>query len=116
MRLLRWLLLLLGTVAVLVGAIGLLTPVNVGVEDVGCGSAILPDLTAARAATDFGGANIPVLDEVVANPDYEELCRMELEDRRVWTVTVASVGAVVLVGAGVMVFAARRTGTGSRLP
>ncbi|MGV0714380.1 hypothetical protein ABQE93_03125 [Mycolicibacterium sp. XJ662] len=112
MKLLRWLLLLLGTAAVLVGAMGLLNPVNVGPEDVECGSAIFPDLTAARAATDFGGANIPVLDEVITNPDYEELCRMELEDRRVWTLTVAAVGAVVLVGAGVMFFAARRNRSG----
>ncbi len=99
--------LFVGVVAAIVGIVGLLVPVSVGEEGVSCGSAAMPDYSEARAATDFGGVNIPVLDEVLVNPDYVALCDAELRDRRTWTITLTAVGAIAVIGALVM---ARRSG------
>lgn len=108
----RLVMLFAGMVAVTVGVVGLLVPVNVGEENVGCGSALFPDFSAAREATNFGGANIPVLDQVIATPDYVELCDTEVADRRVWTITLAVAGVLAVVGALILIVRARRTRVG----
>lgn len=107
----RWIILFAGVLALVVGITGLFTPVNAGPANVSCGSAMMPDLAAARAATEHGGANIPVPDlgpgipeparhdAVIINSDYVSLCRQNLADRRMWTITLAAVGAVATLGA-----------------
>jgi hypothetical protein len=91
--------LFLGAVAVIVGVAGLLAPVSVSPEDktVRCGSAVAPDLSAARAEDDLSAANVPVLDEVIADINYTRLCQMDLVDRRIWTISLAVVGALAIV-------------------
>lgn len=101
-----------GVVALLVGILGLITPVSVSPyrQVVSCGSAIAPDLSEARSLDDTSAANVPVAGEVVVDTDYTQLCRMELEDRRLWTITVAVVGALAMSAAGIQrVLASRKT-------
>jgi hypothetical protein len=88
-----------GALAILVGTAGLLTPVSVSPElqTVRCGSAASPDMSAARANDDGSDANIPVTGGVVTDVNYTELCRMEIEDRRVWTITLAALGVLAVV-------------------
>ncbi|MBE1552138.1 hypothetical protein GGC64_006225 [Mycobacterium sp. OAS707] len=75
-----------------------------------CGTAVAPDLSAARAHDDGNAANVPVGDVVVVDTDFTRLCRMELEDRRLWTIPLAAAG--VLAAAAAAVGLAR--GAGSR--
>lgn len=90
-----------GVVAVIVGAVGLFAPVSAspGERTVECGSAVAPDLSAARAHDDGSAANIPVPGGVVTDTDYTRLCEMNLEDRRIWAITLAVAGVVAAVGA-----------------
>jgi hypothetical protein len=102
-----------GVVALLIGVVGLLAPVSVSPErepSVGCGSALAPDLSAARANDDESAANFPVPGGVVVDTNFTRLCRMDLEDRRIWTITLAAVGALAVVGGLVLgAFSNRRT-------
>lgn len=103
-----------GVVALIVGVAGLLAPVSVSPElvKVGCGSAIAPDLSAARANDDESAANFPVPGGVVVDTNFTRLCQLDLEDRRIWTTTLAAVGALAVVGALVLgAFSNRRTPT-----
>ncbi|CAA0096552.1 Uncharacterised protein [Mycolicibacterium vanbaalenii] len=89
-----------GAVALLVGIVGLVVPVSVSAgqgEAVSCGSAIAPDLSAARANDDASEANVPVFGEVLVDPNYVRLCEKDLEDRRLWTITLGAVGALTIV-------------------
>ena len=100
-----------GAVALLVGIVGLVVPVSVTAgegEVVRCGSAIAPDLSAARANDDASEANVPVFGEVLVDPNYVRLCEKDLEDRRLWTITLGAVGALTLVAAGAHSAVARR--------
>ena len=120
---LRWTVLFIGVVAVVTGVVGILTPVSAGPQNVACGTVVAEDLSAARAATVRGGANLPAPDrvpetpgvaepddDIIVNSDYVNLCRKELTDRRMWTVTLAAVGAVGVL-AGVLAAAAARRGS-----
>ena len=95
---------MVGLVLLLVGIVGLLTPVSVspGLQTVPCGTAVAPDVAAPReqAPAQTG--------EEVVKADYSELCRYELNDRRAWTGTLAGAGALVLVVAGAFALGARR--------
>ena len=99
--LLRLIIVTAGVVALAVGIVGLLTTVAVstGLQAVDCGSALAPDLSAAKSRDDGNPANVPVLDGVVTDPDLTRLCQMNLEDRRLWTITLAAVGALTAGGA-----------------
>ncbi len=100
-----------GAVALLVGIVGLVVPVSVTAgegEVVRCGSAIAPDLSAARANDDASEANVPVFGEVLVDPNYVRLCEKDLEDRRLWTITLGAVGALTLVAAVAQGAVARR--------
>ncbi len=106
--------LFVGVVALIVGVVGLLTPVSVSPKaeraTVRCGSAVAPDLSAARAHDDRSAANIPVRGEVSVDTSYTRLCQMDLDDRRTWTITLAAVGAFAIVaGLALSVLAKRRT-------
>jgi len=83
----------LGAIAVLTGVVGLVAPVSVdpGLSIVGCGSVINPDLSVARARDSGHGPSN-------AEPQYTELCRMDLEDRRLWTLTLIAAGGLALAG------------------
>ena len=92
---------MMGLVALLVGVVGLLTPVSVSPERqvLDCGSALAPDLSAAEALDDGNAANIPTDGGLIVDVDYTELCRAQLHDRRVWTVSlgVAGLGVIAVV-------------------
>ncbi|MDO0977052.1 hypothetical protein [Mycolicibacterium frederiksbergense] len=100
-----------GLVALLVGFVGLVSPVSVsaGESVVGCGSALAPDLSAARAHDDAGVSNDRVSGERVIDTDYTRLCGMDLEDRRLWTITLGGVGALVLAAVATQTVWSRRT-------
>jgi len=97
----RRIILFIGGVAVLVGVIGLFTPVSVHPElvPVSCGSAVAPNLSAARARDDGNAANVPVRGEVIVDSNYTRLCQMDLADRRIWTITLAAAGALAIASA-----------------
>lgn len=100
-----------GVIALLVGIVGLLAPVSVDPERqvVGCGSVIMPDLSAAQARDDDDPANRLHAGELVADPNYTRLCRMELEDRRLGTSTLVALGVLTITGAaGYAVWSRRR--------
>ncbi|BBY94575.1 hypothetical protein MGALJ_42440 [Mycobacterium gallinarum] len=104
-----------GVVALIVATAGLLVPLSVspeGESSVGCGSAIAPDLSAARANDDGSAANIPVPGGIVVDTKFTRLCQLDLEDRRIWTITLAAVGALAVIGALVLgALSNRRTPT-----
>ncbi|MBY0389953.1 MAG: hypothetical protein K2X56_18110 [Mycobacterium pseudokansasii] len=95
----RRILLFAGAVALLVDVVGLLAPVSVspGLHTVGCGSALAPDLSAARARDDRTPANVPIDGKVVADINYTRLCQLEIEDRRIWTISLAAPGALAVI-------------------
>lgn len=91
----------LGAVALIVGIAGLFAPVSVSAEGtvIGCGSVTSPDLSAARANDDAGAANAVVLGDLVSDANFTRLCEMNLEDRRLWTVTLAAAGGLIVIAA-----------------
>ncbi|MGW0161899.1 hypothetical protein ACWDUN_21570 [Mycobacterium sp. NPDC003323] len=103
----RWLF-LCGVGAVLVGLVGLVTPVSVSpaLAVVNCGSAAFPDLSEARNFETRDVVDLPVGDYIPADADYTELCRMDLEDRRLWTLALTGVG--VLAGVSSLAVMAMR--------
>ncbi|RAV13191.1 hypothetical protein DQP55_10815 [Mycolicibacterium sp. GF69] len=90
-----------GIVAVLVGVVGLLAPVSASPEEqtIACGSVVAPDLSTARAHDDGSAANIPVPGGVLDDTDFTRLCQMNLDDRRIWTITLTIIGAAAVAGA-----------------
>lgn len=109
--LLRRVILFIGAIALVVGVVGLLTPVSVSPEQqtVRCGSAVAPDLSDARAEDDRSPANVPVLGEVVVDTNYTRLCRKDLTDRRLWTITLAVAGGLAAAAAGALEVRDRRS-------
>lgn len=109
----KWQLIIIGAglVALLVGIVGLIAPVSVANEGrvIDCGSAIAPDLSAARAHDDSSAANVPVLGELVGDVNYTRLCEKDLEDRRLWTITLGAAGALAAAGAAAQGAWSRRT-------
>ncbi|BBY16021.1 hypothetical protein MLIT_16130 [Mycolicibacterium litorale] len=94
-----------GAIILLVGIVGLLVPVSVSGDDgksVGCGNALVSDMSGAQAANNQGVANVPVLNQIVPHTDYVALCESAVSSRRSWAIPVAVVGAVVTVGAAVV--------------
>ncbi|MDX6502208.1 MAG: hypothetical protein QOG23_5468 [Blastocatellia bacterium] len=96
--------LILGVAAVLLvaGVIGLLMPVSVSDgngSSLGCGNAVVADLTAARNANDKSVANIPIVNQFVPHTDYVALCESSLGSRRTWTIPLTVVGLIGIAGA-----------------
>jgi hypothetical protein len=82
--------------------IGLLVPVSVSDgngSSLGCGNAVVSDLTAARNANDKSVANIPVVNQLVPHTDYVAQCESALGTRRAWTIPLTLVGLVGIAGA-----------------
>lgn len=99
-----------GVVALLVGIVGLITPVSVSPDQriIGCGSAIAPDLLEARAHDDASAANVAILGEVGTDANATRLCDKDLEDRRFWTITLAGVGVLAVLAVGAQAALSRR--------
>lgn len=69
----RRLILGVGTLLLLAGIIGLLTPVSISDgngHSIGCGNAVAEDLSAARNANNTSVAGVPVLNQIVPHTDY----------------------------------------------
>lgn len=98
---LRRLLVLVGAVVLVVGVAGLLWPVSIPGPDqqsIGCGNAVAADYSGAREADSNNPVNLPIINEVVPHTDYVAQCESAVSDRRTWTIPVAIIGLVVLVG------------------
>ncbi|KUH85422.1 MULTISPECIES: hypothetical protein [unclassified Mycobacterium] len=102
---LRRLILLVGAVVLVIGVVGLLMPVSISGPDnqeIGCGNAVAADDSAAREANTNDPnqlKNLPVIDELTEDPpDYVAQCNSAVSDRRMWSIPVAVIGLVVLVG------------------
>jgi hypothetical protein len=96
--------LILGVAAVLLlaGVIGLLVPVSVSDgngSSIGCGNAVVADLTAARNANDKSVASIPIVNQIVPHTDYVALCESSLGSRRTWTIPLTVVALIGIAGA-----------------
>jgi hypothetical protein len=105
------LIMVLGAVLLLAGVIGLLIPVSVpdgNGGSIGCGNAIASNLQSARSANDKTGANIPIVGQLVPHTDYVSECRSSLSSRRSWSIPLAIIGVVVVVGAALPELQARR--------
>lgn len=119
----RLMIVAIGVVALIVGVVGLLAPVSASKENqVECGSALAPDLSEARSYDDGNAANVPVpevidgvdtdgvaVDGVIVDRNFTRLCQMNLDDRRIWTITVAAAGALLAGGALVQGALSRRS-------
>lgn len=105
----------IGVLALLVGVVGLLSPVNIspGLTPVPCGTAVAPDLESARqqapADTQTGANELPYNTEWVGDVDYAQLCDKEISDRRAWTITLTVVGVLALLTAAALGVRARRS-------
>lgn len=90
-----------GAIILVVGVIGLLVPVSAsdGERSVGCGNALVADKSGAQAANNDGVANVPILNELVPHTDFVVLCDSAISGRRTWTIPVAVIGLLVVVGA-----------------
>jgi hypothetical protein len=98
---LRRLVLALGVVLLVAGAVALLVPVSVSGGDggsVGCGNAISQDLAGARSANNGTVANVPILDQLVPHTDYVAQCESAVSSRRSWSIPLSVVGALVTLG------------------
>jgi hypothetical protein len=98
----RRLILVVSAVVLIAGVIGLFMPISVPGDNgaaIGCGNAVAADQSAARAANDKGVANIPVLNQVVPHTDYVAKCESAVSGRRAWSIPVAVLGAIGVVGA-----------------
>jgi hypothetical protein len=110
----RRLIMVVGAVLLLAGVIGLLIPVAVpegggsNGGSIGCGNALASNLQSARSADDKTGANIPIVGQLVPHTDYVSECQSALSSRRSWSIPLAVVGLVVVVGAALPELQARR--------
>ncbi|KRE31762.1 hypothetical protein ASG82_01960 [Mycobacterium sp. Soil538] len=96
---LRRIIMLIGAVAAVVGIAGLLTPVSVSPQRqiISCGTAVAPDFAQARTQEAPLTQNARQDGDLVVRPDYTALCRQELDDRRLGTLTLTAVGAVAVI-------------------
>jgi hypothetical protein len=110
----RRVVLLVGAVLLVAGVIALLVPVSTSDGNggsIGCGNAVSEDLSQARAANDKNViANVPILNQIVAHPDFVAQCQSAVSTRRAWSIPLTVIG--VLVAGGSLVVGGRR-GVGS---
>lgn len=64
-----------------------------------------PDLSSVRAGDARHLSNVPVVGKLISDVNFEELCEMNLNDRRSWAIILAAAGGLTLAGA--IVFLAR---------
>jgi hypothetical protein len=107
----RVLILIAGAVLLVAGVIGLLVPVSAASgtdgKSVGCGSALMSDLSEAQAADNNlsnTGADLtkkvaPSLAPAIpGQTNYVAACNSALSGRRAWTIPLAVVGLIVAGG------------------
>ncbi|MBW0020221.1 MAG: aminopeptidase [Mycobacterium sp.] len=95
----RRLIIAVGAVLLLAGLIGLLIPVSVSDGNGGsisCGNGIASDLSAAKAANEKNGGNIPILNQLVPHTDFVAQCESSVSSRRAWSIPLTLVGVVAL--------------------
>ena len=110
----RRLILLVGAVLLVAGVIALLVPVSTSDGNggsIGCGNAISEDLSSAREANSKGIANVPILNELIAHPDFVAQCQSSVSSRRAWSIPLAVIGLLVAGGSFVV---GGRSGVGSK--
>jgi hypothetical protein len=105
------LILVAGAVLLVAGVIGLLVPVSAnggGDKSVSCGSALVSDLSEARAADnnvsnkgadvakDLGAGSLAPA--IPGQTSYMAACNSELGSRRTWTIPLAVLGLLVIGG------------------
>lgn len=106
----RRVILLLGAVLLAIGIAALFVPVSVTDKNggsIGCGNALASNLSAAQAADDRSGANVPILNQFIPHTNYVVDCRSSLSTRRAWSIPLAVVGALAVAGAVLVTAAAR---------
>lgn len=99
---LRWLILVLGAVALIAGTVGLFTSVSVSGSNgdtVSCGTAVASDLSGARAADNKSLANVPILGQIVPHTNYVAQCQSSLSQQRTWSIPLTVAGAIAAAGA-----------------
>ncbi|HME47223.1 aminopeptidase [Mycobacterium sp.] len=110
---LRRLIVLAGAIVLIAGAVGLLVPVSVSGpsgETIGCGNAVASDLSAAQQADGQNLANLPVINQIVPHTSYVADCQSALSHRRAWSIPLAVLGVIVIIGAFVIRGGAGRLG------
>ncbi|MGH3543990.1 MAG: aminopeptidase [Mycobacterium sp.] len=98
----RRLILVAGAVILIVGIIGLLVPVSVSDGNggsIGCGNAVVSNLSSARDANNKSVANIPILNQIVPHTDFVAECQSALSGQRSWTIPVTVIGAIAVAAA-----------------
>ena len=96
----RRLILLVGAALLIAGVIALLVPVSItgDGESIGCGNAVAADMSEAEAANNKTVANVPILNQIVPHTDYVANCQEAVSSRRSWSIPLAVVGALVVLG------------------
>ncbi|BBZ43579.1 aminopeptidase [Mycobacterium parmense] len=97
----RRMIIAVGAVLLLAGVIGLLVPVSVSDgngHSIGCGNAVVEDLSSARNANNNSVANVPILNQVVPHTDYVSQCQSSVGSRRAWTIPLTVVGLLAVAG------------------
>lgn len=101
----RRLILVFGAIVLVAGVIALLVPVSVSDgqgKNVDCGNAVAEDQSAAQSANSGGVANIPVLNQIVPHTDFVAQCHAAVSSRRSWSIPLAVLGLVGVVGGAVV--------------
>jgi hypothetical protein len=103
----RRVVLVVGAVILIAGIVGLLVPVSISDGNsgsIGCGNAVMSDLSTAHDANNKSLANIPILNKIIPHTDFVAECQSALSKRRSWTIPVAVIGGIAVLAA---CFAAR---------
>ena len=99
---LRRLLLFTGAALLIAGVIGLFVPVSVSGhngDSINCGTVVASNLSEAKAADDQSGANIPVIGQIIPHSNYVAHCQSSLSARSAWSIPLAALGVLAIVGA-----------------
>lgn len=96
----RRLILFAGAIILVAGVIALLVPVSItgNGKSIGCGNAVAADTSAAESANGQTVADVPILNQIVPHTDYVAECQHAVSSRRSWSIPLAVIGALVVVG------------------
>jgi hypothetical protein len=102
----RRLILFVGAALLIAGIVALLVPVSVQSssgqgtgQSIGCGNAVVADLSAAQAADQNNPVNLPIVNQLVPHTTYVAQCQSSLSQRRTWSIPLAVIGALAIAGA-----------------
>jgi hypothetical protein len=96
----RRLILVAGAIILIAGVIALLVPVSItgNGKSIGCGNAVAADTSQAESANGQTVADVPILNQIVPHTDYVAECQHAVSSRRSWSIPLAVIGALVVVG------------------